>query len=178
MDPFISEIRIFTSNFAPKGWAFCDGSILPIQQNTALFSLLGTYYGGDGDSTFALPDLRGRVPLQPGQGPGLSPYDLGQSGGQEAVTLLENNIPSHTHTLLGAPVAANVPTPTPGSLFANAAGSRGQQGPAVYTVDAPNANLAPMAITPTGGSQPVSIMKPVLSLNYIIALQGVFPSRP
>src|SRR6476659_1090777 len=107
-DPFVAEIRIFPFNFAPKGWAFCDGQLLPLSQNTALFSLLGTTYGGDGKSTFALPDLQGSAPMHPGQGPGLSLHDLGEMSGSESVTLLQSEIPGHTHTLMGSFVAADL----------------------------------------------------------------------
>src|SRR4029078_3691845 len=111
MDPFVAEIRIFPFNFAPKGWAFCDGQLLPLSQNTALFSLLGTTYGGDGKSTFALPDLQGRSAMHPGQGPGLSLHDLGESGGSETVTLLESEIPSHSHQMRAASTAADLQDP-------------------------------------------------------------------
>src|SRR5205823_4903392 len=111
MDPFVAEIRIFPFNFAPKGWAWCVGQLLPLSQNTALFSLLGTTYGGDGKSTFALPDLQGRAPMHPGQGPGLSLHDLGETGGSETVTLLESEIPAHSHALNATNVAANSKTP-------------------------------------------------------------------
>src|ERR687886_1776416 len=113
MDPFIAEIRIFPFSFAPKGWAFCDGQILPLSQNTALFSLLGTTYGGNGKSNFALPDMQGNAPMHPGQGPGLSLHDLGETGGSETVSLLESEIPSHPHNLMAAPNPALVATPSP-----------------------------------------------------------------
>src|SRR3981081_2183040 len=112
-DPFVAEIRIFPFNFAPKGWAFCDGQILPLSQNTALFSLLGTTYGGDGKSNFALPDMQGNAPMHPGQGPGLSLHDLGETGGSDTVTLLESEIPSHSHTMVAAPNTALVKLPGP-----------------------------------------------------------------
>ena len=112
-DPFVAEIRIFPFNFAPKGWAWCDGQLLPLSQNTALFSLLGTTYGGNGKSNFALPDLQGRAPMHPGQGPGLSLHDLGETGGSETVTLLESEIPAHPHTLQGNAFPANVQAPSP-----------------------------------------------------------------
>src|SRR5258708_1964845 len=116
-NPFLAEIRIFPFNFAPKGWAFCDGQILPLSQNTALFSLLGTTYGGDGKSNFALPNMQGNAPMHPGQGPGLSLHDLGESSGSDTVTLLESEIPSHSHGLMAPPLAAILPTPSPTSGF-------------------------------------------------------------
>jgi microcystin-dependent protein len=116
MDPFVAEIRIFPFNFAPKGWAFCDGQILPLSQNTALFSLLGTTYGGDGKSNFALPNMQGNVPMHPGQGPGLSLHDLGETGGSDTVTLLESEIPSHSHTMMSFPAPGNRTAPGGNSL--------------------------------------------------------------
>src|SRR3954470_8066858 len=122
-DPFVAEIRIFPFNFAPKGWAFCDGQLLPLSQNTALFSLLGTTYGGDGKSTFALPDLQGSVPMHPGQGPGLSLHDLGERGGSETVTLLESEIPVHTHSLVAESIDnADITNPGPAASFAPSTG--------------------------------------------------------
>src|SRR5512147_2192032 len=115
-DPFVAEIRIFPFNFAPKGWAFCDGQLMPLSQNTALFSLLGTTYGGDGKSTFALPDMQGNVPMHPGQGPGLSLHDLGEAGGSETVTLLESEIPSHTHALMSSNTNSSKPGPAGNAL--------------------------------------------------------------
>src|SRR4051794_8964363 len=162
-DPFVAEIRIFPFNFAPKGWAWCDGQLLPLSQNTALFSLLGTTYGGDGKSTFALPNLQGAAPLQEGQGPGLSLYDLGQQGGSDAVTLLESEIPSHSHQAAAhaqdlALVAA------PGSTVVPAAADGG------FAYDTTtNANLtqfAPEALAPTGGDQPHDNLMPYLTLNF------------
>lgn len=171
-DPFVAEIRIFPFNFAPKGWAFCDGQILPLSQNTALFSLLGTTYGGDGKSNFALPNLEGSVPLHPGQGPGLSLFDLGQTGGVETVTLLESEIPSHSHGLL----TSNQPGEDPsgaGEALARSVGA------SLYQTNA-NANLValdPAAAAPAGGNQPHNNMQPYLTLNFCIALQGVYPPR-
>lgn len=171
-DPFLAEIRIFPFTFAPKGWAWCDGQLMPISQNTALFALLGTVYGGDGKSTFALPDLQGRAPMHPGQGPGLSLHDLGESGGTETVTLLESEMPVHTHGVLAAPgILAgdnNIPV---GNAFAKS--SQGNS----YT---PAANLTQMAfqtIAPAGGSQPHNNMMPYLTCYFNIALQGIFPPR-
>src|SRR6188472_68793 len=147
-DPFVAEIRIFPFNFAPRGWAWCDGQILPLSQNTALFSLLGTTYGGDGKSNFALPDLQGRVPMHPGQGPGLSLYDLGETGGTETVDLLESEIPSHGHSLradAADPADTNVP-----STNASLALSTGGQ---LYQTSS-NTQLGDQAALPTGGDQP------------------------
>jgi microcystin-dependent protein len=171
-DPFVAEIRIFPFNFAPKGWAWCNGQLMPISQNTALFSLLGTTYGGDGKSTFALPDLEGRAPMHPGQGPGLSLHDLGETGGSETVTLLESEIPSHSH---GMNVSSqlgleNIPT---GQLFA--------MGDGINLYGAANSNvvsMSPSALAPAGGDQPHNNMMPYLTYYFNIALQGVFPQRP
>jgi microcystin-dependent protein len=170
-DPFIAEIRIFPFNFAPKGWALCDGQLMPISQNTALFSLLGTTYGGDGKSTFALPDLRGSAPMHPGQGPGLSLYDLGQSGGSESVTLLQSEMATHSHEMRGAaqdPALAKAINP--------AASWSLSQGGGIYQA-AQNTQLAPEAVGPAGGDQPHNNMQPYLTFNFNIALQGVFPPR-
>jgi microcystin-dependent protein len=172
MDPFVAEIRIFAFNFAPKGWAWCDGQLLPLSQNTALFSLLGTTYGGNGKSNFALPDLQGRAPMHPGQGPGLSLHDLGESGGSETVALLESEIPSHTHTLQAQNFNGNTNLPQGNDL------SRG----ASLNAFAPAAggamrNFGYQAVAPTGGDQPHNNMQPYLTCYFNIALQGVFPPR-
>jgi microcystin-dependent protein len=169
-DPFVAEIRIFGFNFAPKGWAFCDGQILPLSQNMALFSLLGTTYGGNGMSTFALPNLQGRAPMQPGQGPGLSLHDLGEEGGSETVTLIESEIPSHTHALQGVASLSAARTPAGNAL----ARSRGGN---AYTAATNMVAMAPEAVAPVGGDQPHNNMQPYLGLNFCIALQGVFPQR-
>lgn len=175
-DPFVAEIRIFPFNFAPKGWAFCNGQLLPISQNTALFSLLGTTYGGDGKSTFALPDMQGNAPMHPGQGPGLSQHDLGEESGSSTVTLLLTEIPSHVHTV-GRAVAANGDALTPvGNLWAQAPGGRGSV--ANYHEAPPNGTLNVNCIGIAGGSLPHNNMQPYLTLNFCIALQGVFPARP
>ena len=175
-DPFVAEIRIFPFNFAPKGWAFCDGQLLPLSQNTALFSLLGTIYGGDGKSTFALPDLQGNAPMHPGQGPGLSLYDLGQTGGTEAVTLLQSEMPAHAHNVGQATVTnGNSLTPV-NSTWATTPSGRGFL--FVYNSGPPTAKMLADSILPTGGSLPHSNMQPYLTLNFCIALQGVFPARP
>jgi len=171
MDPFVAEIRIFPFNFAPKGWAFCDGQILPISQNTALFSLLGTTYGGDGKSTFALPDMQGNAPMHPGQGPGLSLHDLGEVGGSETVTLLESEIPSHTHQM-----RADNQDPADTNVVSPAAALAKSTGGALYQ-PASNATMSGNALAPAGGDQPHNNMQPYLTLNFCIALQGVFPPR-
>jgi len=171
-DPFVAEIRIFPFNFAPKGWAFCDGQLLPLSQNTALFSLLGTTYGGDGRSTFRLPDMQGNAPMHPGQGPGLSLHDLGETGGVETVTLLQTEIPLHSHGVMAAPslVSGDTNIP-PGNAFA-----KSSQGNA-YVAAANLTQLSPSTITPTGNSQPHNNMMPYLTLSFCIAMQGVFPPR-
>jgi microcystin-dependent protein len=171
MDPFVAEIRIFPFNFAPKGWAFCDGQILPLSQNTALFSLLGTTYGGDGKSNFALPDMQGNVPMHPGQGPGLSLHDLGETGGSETVSLLESEIPSHSHQLRVITDPADVATPSPARSLARSSGGFAWN-PTFAAVQ-----MSPNAIAPAGGDQPHNNMQPYLTLNFCIALQGVFPPR-
>ncbi len=174
-DPFVAEIRIFPFNFAPKGWAWCNGQLLPISQNTALFSLLGTTYGGDGKSNFALPNLEGSAPIHAGQGPGLSLYDLGQSGGSETVTLLSSEMPAHPHTLrCQSQDPADQPAPSPARTFAASQNSTAY-GPSNGT---PLVQMAPQALTPAGGSLPHNNMMPYLTLYFNIALQGVFPPRP
>jgi len=172
-DPFVAEIRIFPFNFAPKGWAFCDGQLLPLSQNTALFSLLGTTYGGNGKSNFALPDMQGNAPMHPGQGPGLSLHDLGEMSGSETVTLLESEIPSHTHALR-ADVLDTADTNVPS---VNASFALSTQGTLYQTQPTAGAYLAPQALAPVGGSLPHNNMMPYLVLNFCIALQGVFPPR-
>src|SRR5436305_3879027 len=172
-DPFVAEIRIFPFNFAPKGWAWCDGQLLPLSQNTALFSLLGTTYGGDGKSNFALPDLQGRAPMHPGQGPGLSLHDLGETGGSETVSLLESEIPAHGHTLRGNFNQADVNDPSPARSIA-------RSNPGFLYQDNTTQNLTPMSfntLAPAGGDQPHNNMEPYLTLYYNIALQGVYPPR-
>lgn len=172
-DPFVAEIRIFPFTFAPKGWAFCDGQLLPISQNTRLFSLLGTTYGGDGKSTFALPDLQGRAPMHPGQGPGLSDHDLGEAGGSDTVTLLDGEIPAHAHALLASPDPGD--NTVPGSTTSLA----GSIGGAIYVGSSPPlAAMAAESLQAAGGSAPHDNLQPYLTLNFCIALQGVFPSRP
>jgi microcystin-dependent protein len=180
MDEYLAIVKIFAGNFAPKGWAFCQGQIMSIAQNTALFSLLGTTYGGNGQTTFALPDLRGRAPIGVGQGPGLSNYVLGQLGGTENVTLTTNNLPAHNH-----PVTGTVQLPVNGDS-ADAVGPEGTypaiSGTNIYS-NAPVSgqfagNLSVNLQTGiAGGSQPVPVLNPYLAMNYIICLEGIFPSR-
>jgi len=172
MDPFVAEIRIFPFNFAPKGWAFCDGQILPLSQNTALFSLLGTTYGGDGKSNFALPDMQGNAPMHPGQGPGLSLHDLGETGGSDTVTLLESEIPSHSHSLMAINNLAQDKTPTSADGLARSVGGAIYQSSTTGLVVLSNQTVAP-----AGGDQPHNNLMPYLTLNFCIALQGVFPPR-
>jgi microcystin-dependent protein len=170
-DPFVAEIRIFPFNFPPKGWAFCNGQLLAISQNTALFSLLGTTYGGDGKSTFALPNIQGSAVMHPGQGPGLSLHDLGEVGGSETVTLLQSETPSHSHGLNASTQPGEDPAP------ANEALAR-SVGASLYQTSAGSlVALAPQALPPAGGSLPHNNMQPYLTLNFNIALQGVFPPR-
>jgi microcystin-dependent protein len=171
-DPFVAEIRIFPFNFAPTGWAFCNGQLLPISQNTALFSLLGTTYGGDGKSTFALPNLQGNAPMFWGQGSGLSLYDLGQIGGSETVTLLQSEMPAHAHQASGG--SGNGPTSPAGATWGQGAG---RTPPPVYVNGSPNVTMSPLAAAPAGGSLPHNNMQPYLTLNFCIAMQGVFPPR-
>ena len=152
MDPFVAEIRIFGFNFAPKGWAFCDGQILPISQNTALFSLLGTTYGGDGKSNFALPDMQGNAPMHPGQGPGLSLHDLGETGGSDTVTLLESEIPAHSHNLMASSSTSRKPSPANNS-FAKGSGATPYLAPAGAVL----AQLSDQAVSPAGGDQRASV---------------------
>ena len=173
-NPFVAEIRIFPFNFAPKGWAFCDGQILPISQNTALFSLLGTTYGGDGKSNFALPNMQGNAPMHPGQGPGLSLHDLGETGGSDTVTLLESEVPSHPHALMATSDTADVEGPGPTVTLARSTGGF------IYKMPASTPPLTPLGdntIAPAGGDQPHNNLMPYLTLNFCIALQGVFPPR-
>ena len=171
-DPFVAEMRIFPFNFAPKGWAWCNGQLLPLSQNTALFSLLGTTYGGDGKSTFALPNMQGNVPMHPGQGPGLSLHDLGEMSGSQTVTLLESEMPVHTHSMN----AQNTPTgqvadPT-GATFARPASGN------LFTTNLSSpVTMAPQALAIAGGSLPHNNMQPYLTFYFNIALQGVFPPR-
>lgn len=173
-DPFLAEIRIFAGNFAPRGWALCDGQILPISQNTALFSLLGTTYGGDGRSTFGLPNLQGSVPVGSGQAPGLSYYDLGEVGGATTVSVIPSEMPAHTHTAFGSTNVGSQVSPS-GGIWAAPGAARGL---AVYSASAGSSPaMSAAAFAPSGGSQPHNNMPPFLTLNFIIALQGIYPPR-
>ena len=170
-EPFIAEIRIFAGNFAPRGWAFCNGQLLPIAQNTALFSLIGTTYGGDGRTTTALPNLKGRAPMHPGRGPGLTSRRLGQRGGTEMVSLSEAQMPNHTHTINGQSGVANSNDP------ANRLWSRPFGGPVLYAAPGTTVAMASQTTVNTGGSQPHNNLQPFLAMNFIIALVGLYPSR-
>jgi microcystin-dependent protein len=174
-NPFVAEIRILACNFAPTGWAFCNGQLIPLSQNTALFSLLGTPYGGDGRSTFALPNLQGAAPMQAGQGPGLSPRDLGETGGEPTVTLLQTEVATHTHSLQGSPRNADLDAPGPQNSLARSTPAQ------IYKQPAGAATPQPMAPGimggAVGGNAPHNNMMPYLTLNYCIALQGVYPAR-
>jgi microcystin-dependent protein len=172
-DPFVAEIRIFAGNFAPQGWAFCDGQILPISQNTALFALLGTTYGGDGESTFRLPDLQGRAPMHAGQGPGLSDRDLGESGGVETVSLLGSEMPVHAHGMLANNLQATTFSPDANSAIARSVGGFAyDDNPALLS-----STLNDSVVGNFGGGVPHTNMQPYLTLTFIIALVGVFPPR-
>ncbi|MDA2917990.1 tail fiber protein [Desulfobacterota bacterium AH_259_B03_O07] len=165
---FIGEVRIFAGNFAPRNWALCDGQLLPINQNQALFSILGTTYGGDGRTNFGLPDLRGRVPTHAGNGPGLTPRTLGAKGGEEAQVLTVQEMPSHTHTLNARNQRGNTNIPS-GNVLARKRN--------FYSTQPQNAILSNGAIGTTGGGQAHNNMPPFQALNYIICPQGIFPSR-
>ena len=171
---FIGEVRMFAGNFAPRPWAFCDGQLLPISQNTALFSILGTTYGGDGESTFGLPDLRGRGPVHVGTGPGLSQVRLGQKLGSEQQTLSVTQLPSHTHSLVATAALATDTAPTSTSVLAAKSRTKLYASDATLAADA--VAVSPSAIGATGGGQSVSTRPPSLGINYIICLQGLFPS--
>jgi microcystin-dependent protein len=168
-EPFVGEIRMFAGNFAPRGWAFCDGQLLAVSQNDALFSLLGTVYGGDGRTTFGLPDLRGRVPLHAGHGPGLSNRRLGAKGGEEKVTLTVNQLPSHTHKLQGT--TANAAQGSPQNTYLGTATFD-----YLTEFEVPQ-NFASDAITHIGGSRSHTNLMPFLCIHFIIALFGIYPSR-
>ena len=166
-EPFLGELRLFPYNFAPRGWAFCSGQIMSISQNTALFALLGTTFGGNGQTTFALPDLRGRAALSSGQGPGLSSYVLGENGGTENVTLIQNQMPMHNHMVNASTADATATRPTGAVLTSGGS----------YAAASDGTVMNPQMIGVAGGSQPHQNMQPYLVLNYCIALEGIFPSR-
>jgi len=174
MEPFLGSLLLVPYNFAPTGWALCNGQLLPISQNTALFSLLGTTYGGDGVSTFALPDLRGRVPISSGQGSGLQNYALGQNGGAETTTLSANQMPAHNHAMNTVSGAGSTSNPA-NQYLADSPGGTVTSG--LYSSSTPNSKLNAAAITQAGGGQPFDNRSPYLTLNWIIALQGIYPSR-
>lgn len=170
MDPFIAEIRLLPYSFAPRDWALCNGQILSISQNPALFSLLGTTYGGDGKSTFALPNLQGSVVMHPGQGPGLSPHDLGESGGSDKITLVESEMPAHPHPLSASTGDGNATSPV-GQRLANGIGL------AMYAAPSSPVALDANVVAPVGGGAPHNNLQPYLTMNYCIALQGIYPAR-
>ena len=180
-DQFLAEIRTFGFNFPPTGWAHCNGQLIPISQNTALFALLGTFYGGDGKSTFALPDLQGNVATHDGvgQGPGLSQWVVGEQRGSQTTTLLQSEIPAHSHSFSARPIAGNSDNPT-NNVAASGSWVSGTQFGVVqqYTVNGPNTQMGFNALSITGGDQPHNNMMPTLMLNFCIALQGVFPAHP
>lgn len=169
-EPFVGEIRMFAGNFAPRGWAFCDGELLAVSQNDALFSLLGTIYGGDGSTTFGLPDIRGRIPIHAGLGPGLSERRLGSKGGAEEVTLTINQLPPHSHDLRASSDSAAQPNPQ-GEVLSETLTDR------VYSDRGADVNMASTAITDTGGSRSHTNLMPYLCVHFIIALFGIYPSR-
>jgi microcystin-dependent protein len=173
-DQFLAEIRIFPFNFPPTGWALCNGQLMPISQNTALFALLGTVYGGDGKSTFALPDMVSNAPMQPGQGAGLSERILGELGGAESITLLQSEMPVHTHGLLAVSTdIGDNRLPSPLLSLAQTGGASQYVAPTP-----PLVNMSFQALSVAGGSLPHTNLQPYLTLNFCIALQGIFPQRP
>lgn len=165
--PYVGEIRMFAGNFAPAGWMFCEGQLLPISENETLFQLIGTTYGGDGQSTFALPDMRGRLPIHQGNG-----FILAETGGAEEITLTVPQIPLHSHPMLATPNGASATAPGNNSVYARAALATISP----YGTDAPSVNLSPQAIASTGGSQPHTNFQPYLCVDFIISLFGIFPS--
>ncbi len=171
-EPFIAEIRIFAGNFAPRSWAFCNGQLLPVSQNTALFSLIGTTYGGDGRTTTALPNMQGRSPMHPGRGPGLTSRRLGQRGGTEMVSLTEAQMPNHTHSNMAAIQPASANTPNDTTSMARSVGANAYNSNPTTAIP-----MNDGALLNTGGSQPHNNLQPFLVMNFIIALQGLYPSR-
>jgi len=171
-EPFIAEIRIFAGDFSPRGWAFCDGQLLPIAQNTALFSLIGTTYGGDGRTTTALPNLKGRAPMHPGRGPGLTSRRLGERGGVETVTLTDAQMPSHSHAIRAADTNGSTATPDNNSFSRSTSGNAYQTNSSTSLVAMDSGMLQN-----TGGNQPHNTLQPYLAMNFIIAIVGLYPSR-
>jgi microcystin-dependent protein len=168
-EPYVAEIRLVAFNFPPKGWAFCNGQLLPINQNQALFSILGTTYGGDGQQTFALPDLRGRTPIHFGKSPLGQPQVLGARAGEETHTLTVSEVPAHAHTAVATSITPAATSP--------AGGYWGNAGISTYSSNAPNTTMDPNTISSVGGSQPHPNLPPYLVVSFVIALQGIFPSR-
>lgn len=175
-EPYLGEIKMFGGNFAPRGYAMCSGQLLSISQNTALFSILGTTFGGNGQSTFGLPDFRGRSPIHQGQGPGLSPMVLGEASGSESVTLLSSQMPMHVHPLGVSTAEANLPSPGTGTSFGAATDKDGNP-VNLYVAAAPNVTLSQQSVGIAGGSQPVGLRNPFLTVTFIIATEGLFPTR-
>jgi microcystin-dependent protein len=176
-DPFIGEIRMFCGNFAPNGWALCNGQLLSISQYQALFSILGTTFGGNGTTNFALPNLQGRVPIHWGQGQGLSPYNIGQTGGAETVGLSVAQMPAHNHQVNASPNAATTTVATANVPATVTSTERGQQAPSVYSSNAPSVAMNNGMISPTGGGAPHTNIQPYQCVTFIIALNGIYPSR-
>ncbi len=177
--PFVATIQMFAFNFAPKGWAFCAGQLLPLSQNTALFSLLGTTYGGDGKSNFALPNMVNNAALQAGQGPGLSLYDLGETTGSESVTLLQTELPLHNHGFFGTTTNGSVPAAGNNQLAKAFSGGKAASYTGNYlSTNAPQTQMSPLTLNTAGSSFPHNNMQPYLAVNFCIALQGIFPARP
>ena len=178
MDPFLGEIRPFAFNFAPRGWAFCAGQILPINQYAALFSILGTTYGGNGVQNFALPDLRGRVPIHAGSGNGLSPISLGQAAGSETVTLTPSQLASHNHPFNAQAQTANANIPAPGQFLAEGKGQgRGSFNIRTYAPAGTSTTLAPGVVPNAGSGGAHNNLQPLLVINWCIAMEGIFPTR-
>ena len=176
-DPFVGEIKMFAGNFAPAGWMFCQGQLIPISENETLFNLIGTTYGGDGQSTFALPSMASRVPNHQGQGPGISQnYQLAEQGGVEEVTLTTQQIPVHSHALIATSSGGSVTSPS-GNVLALPTAPASVVDPKVYGTDPPQVSLAPASIGPAGGSQPHTNFQPTLAINFIISLFGIFPQQ-
>ncbi len=182
MEPYLGQIMMFAGNFPPRGWAFCDGQLLSINSNSALFSILGTTYGGDGRSTFGLPNMKGRVPVHPGTGPGLSPYQQGPGGGREQETLTVNNMPSHTHAVASGKLKGSFTPPTGGGTLTNPNGAYlSGDGSPMYSNSAPNVELGDgsvdVTLANTGGGQGFGIVQPWCGVQFIIATEGLFPPR-